>query len=91
MCLPAVYHRQAANFELAELQTELSGYMVFTIISESATAPLTIRRHPMWVIELNFAGRQFTHRVADRRQRLYRLATRTVGWRPSQFRNQQAA
>ncbi len=33
----------------------------------------------MWVIELNFAGRQFTHRVPDRRQRLYRLATRTVG------------
>jgi hypothetical protein len=46
----------------------------------------------MWVIELNFAGRQFTHRVPDRRrQRLYELATRTVGWRPSQLRNQQAA
>jgi hypothetical protein len=45
----------------------------------------------MWVIELNFAGRQFTHRVPDRRQRLYQLATRTVGWRPSQMRNQQAA
>ena len=73
------------------MQTALSGYMVFIIISESATAPLTIRRHPMWVIELNFAGRQFTHRVPDRRQRIYRLATRTVGWRPSQFRNQQAA
>ncbi len=45
----------------------------------------------MWVIELNFAGRQFIQRVPDRRQRLYQLATRTVGWRPSQLRNQQAA
>lgn len=45
----------------------------------------------MWVIELNIAGHQFTHRVPDRRQRLYRLATRTVGWRSAQLRNQQAA
>ena len=65
--------------------------MLKTIISESATAPLTSRRHTMWVIELNFAGHQFTHRVPDRRQRFYRLATRTVGWRPSQLRNHQAA
>ena len=45
----------------------------------------------MWVIELNFAGHRFTHQVPDRRQRLYQLATRTVRWRPSQLRNQQAA
>ena len=45
----------------------------------------------MWVIEINFAGHQFTQRVPDRRQRLYRLATRTVGWRPAQLRNQHAA
>ncbi len=45
----------------------------------------------MWVIELNIAGHQFTHRVPDRRQRLYRLATRTVGWRPAQLRNESAA
>ena len=45
----------------------------------------------MWVIELNIAGHQFTHRVPDRRQRLYRLATRTVGWRPAQLRHQHAA
>jgi hypothetical protein len=45
----------------------------------------------MWVIELNIAGYQFTHRVPDRHQRLYRLATRTVGWRPAQLRSQNAA
>jgi hypothetical protein len=45
----------------------------------------------MWVIEINFAGHQFTQYVPDRRQRLYRLATRTVGWRPAQLRNQRAA
>jgi hypothetical protein len=45
----------------------------------------------MWVIELNFAGHQFTHRVPDRRQRFYRLAGRTVGWRPTHLRSQQAA
>jgi hypothetical protein len=45
----------------------------------------------MWVIELNIAGHQFTHRVPDRRQRIYRFATRTVGWRPAQLRSQPAA
>ena len=45
----------------------------------------------MWVIEINFVGHQFTHHVPDRRHRLYRLATRTVGWRPAQLRNQHAA
>jgi hypothetical protein len=45
----------------------------------------------MWVIEINFAGRRFTHRVFDRSRPIYRLATRTAGWRPAQLRNQQAA
>ena len=45
----------------------------------------------MWVIELNFAGRKFTYRVFDRQRSLYRLATRTAGWRPAQLRNEQAA
>lgn len=45
----------------------------------------------MWVIELNIAGHQFTHRVPDRRQRLYRLAGRTMGWRPAQLRHPHAA
>ena len=46
----------------------------------------------MWVIELNFAGHQFTGRVPDRRRRpLFRFATRGIGWRPAQLRNQHAA
>jgi hypothetical protein len=45
----------------------------------------------MWVIELNFAGHRFNYRVPDRRQRFYRLATRTVAWRPAQLRNLPAA
>lgn len=64
--------------------------MVHVIISESATAPRTTRRHPMWVIELNFAGHQFTHRVPDRRRPLFRFATRGTNWRPAQLRNQHA-
>ncbi len=44
----------------------------------------------MWVIELNFAGRRFTHRVFDRQRPLYRLASRTAGWRPGQLPNQAA-
>jgi hypothetical protein len=60
-------------------------------LGESATAPLTCRRHMMWVIEINFAGRKFTHNVFDRRRPLYRLATRTAGWRPAQLRGGQAA
>ena len=45
----------------------------------------------MWVIELNFAGRQFTHRVPDRRRRSSASPPRSVGWRPAQLRNQHAA
>ena len=45
----------------------------------------------MWVIELNFAGRQFTHRVPDRRQSLLRFAQRSVAWRPAQLRSPHAA
>jgi hypothetical protein len=59
--------------------------------SESATAPLVRRRHTMWVIEINFAGHQFTHLVHDRRRPLFRFATRGMGWRPPQLRNQHAA
>ena len=43
----------------------------------------------MWVIEINFAGRQFTHRVPDRRS-LFRFAPRSVSWH-QQLRNQHAA
>ena len=36
----------------------------------------------MWVIELNFAGRKFTHRVFDRRRPLYRLGHPHRGMAP---------
>lgn len=45
----------------------------------------------MWVIEINFAGRKFTHRVFDKQRPLYRLAAGAAGWRPAQLRNHQAA
>jgi hypothetical protein len=65
--------------------------MLKDIIRRVGNGPLTRRRHMMWVIEINFVGRKFTHRVFDRRRQLYRLATRTAGWRPAQLRNEQAA
>ena len=45
----------------------------------------------MWVIELNFAGHQFTHRVPDRRRPLFRFAPRSLSWRSVQLRNPHAA
>jgi hypothetical protein len=45
----------------------------------------------MWVIELNFAGHQFSYRVQDRRKPLIRLAQRGMSWRPAQLKSQHAA
>ena len=45
----------------------------------------------MWVIEVNFAGHKFTHRVFDRRRALFRFTPRSLGWRPAQLRNRHAA
>lgn len=44
----------------------------------------------MWVIEVNFAGYRYTHRVHDRR-RTFRFGPRTLGWRPAQLRRTPAA
>jgi hypothetical protein len=44
----------------------------------------------MWIIELNVAGYQFTHRVPDRR-RIFRFSPRNAHWRPSQLRHPRAA
>ncbi|MDT5017472.1 MAG: hypothetical protein QOD39_3632 [Mycobacterium sp.] len=44
----------------------------------------------MWLVEINFAGRRFTHEVHTRRPN-FRLHTRTFGWRPSQLRRTHAA
>ena len=45
----------------------------------------------MWIVEVNFAGRQFTHEVHDRRQPLFHFSPRNFGWRPSQLRDPRAA
>lgn len=45
----------------------------------------------MWIIELNFAGHRFTHRVHDRRPPIFRFTPRTFGRRPVQLRGTPAA
>jgi hypothetical protein len=44
----------------------------------------------MWLVEINFAGRQFTHLVHARRPSFH-LSPRTFSWRPSQLRDPRAA
>ena len=44
----------------------------------------------MWFVEVNFAGRRFTHEVHARRPKL-RLPQRALNWRPSQLRQTHAA
>jgi hypothetical protein len=44
----------------------------------------------MWLVEINFAGRQFTHYVHARRP-LFHFGPRTFSWRPSQLRDPRAA
>ena len=45
----------------------------------------------MWVIEINFAGRQFTHYVDTRRRPIFHFSPRVFSWRPSQLRDPRAA
>jgi hypothetical protein len=42
----------------------------------------------MWIVEVNFAGRRFTHEVHTRRSA---LGARRFSWRPSQLRHTRAA
>jgi len=44
----------------------------------------------MWLVEINFAGWQFTHHVPARRP-LFQFRPRTFSWRPSQLRDPRAA
>jgi len=44
----------------------------------------------MWIVEINFAGRRFTHEVHARRP-IFRFSPRNLGWRPSQLRHHRAA
>ena len=43
----------------------------------------------MWIIEVNFAGRRFTHEVS--RRPFFHFTPRTFSWRPSQLRDPRAA
>jgi hypothetical protein len=45
----------------------------------------------MWIIEVNVAGHQFTHRVRGRHRSIFRFSPRSIGWRPSQVRDTRAA
>jgi hypothetical protein len=45
----------------------------------------------MWVVEINFAGRQFTHRVGTSRRPIFHFSPRVFSWRPSQLRDSPAA
>jgi hypothetical protein len=45
----------------------------------------------MWIVEVNFAGRQFTHRVHTRRRPIFGFSPRVLSWRPSLLRHERAA
>jgi hypothetical protein len=45
----------------------------------------------MWIVEVNFAGRRFTHEVHGPRRPVNRFSPRTIGWRLSQLRHTRAA
>jgi hypothetical protein len=44
----------------------------------------------MWIVEINFAGRRFTHEVHAPRP-IYRFRPRDIGWRLSRLRHTRAA
>jgi hypothetical protein len=46
----------------------------------------------MWIVEVNFAGRRFTHEVHGPSRRLFHFSPRNLSsWRPSQLRDQRVA
>ena len=46
----------------------------------------------MWIVEVNFAGRRFTHEVHGPRRRLFHFSPRALGgWRPSPLRDPRVA
>jgi hypothetical protein len=45
----------------------------------------------MWIVEINFAGRQFTHHVGTSRRAIFHLSPRVLSWRPSLSRDPRAA
>jgi hypothetical protein len=49
------------------------------------------REAPMWIVEVNFAGRRFTHEVHGPRRPLLGFRARSLGWRPSPVRDPRVA
>jgi hypothetical protein len=45
----------------------------------------------MWIVEVNFAGRRFTHEVHGPGRRFFHFSPRTLSWRPPQLRDPRAA
>jgi hypothetical protein len=45
----------------------------------------------MWIVEINFAGRQFTHQVHARHRPIFHFSPRVLSWRPSSLRDSRAA
>jgi hypothetical protein len=45
----------------------------------------------MWTVEINFAGRQFTHHVGTSRLPIFHLSPRVLSWRPSPSPDPRAA
>lgn len=85
-CLPPI----DVIFALAKLHATLKEFYGLSHNQRVGNGAAHYQEAPMCVIELNFAGHQFTHRVPDRRRPLFRFATRGMNWRPAQLRNQHA-
>ena len=45
----------------------------------------------MWIVEINFAGRRFTHHVGTSRRPNFHLSPRVLSWRPLLSRDPRAA
>ena len=45
----------------------------------------------MWIVEVNFAGRRFTHELHGHRRPFFHSSPRIFTWRPSQLRDTRVA
>jgi hypothetical protein len=49
------------------------------------------REAPMWIVEVNFAGRRFTHEVHGPRRPFFHFSPRNFSWRSPLLRDSRAA
>lgn len=64
--------------------------MVISIVMEPAPGPVR-EETTMWLIELNIAGRRFTHELADDRRQRLGWGGRGMPWRALHYRQSRAA